>query len=331
MISDHGGNLFAVARKHGWDWREIADFSASINPLGPSPTVLETVRSEIPRIAHYPEPESWPLTEAVAQVWEVSPDCVLLGNGATELIHFLARVGEFEGVTLGLPVFSEFQRAFPNAAKAILPEIAENSSLLVVTQPLNPTGQLLNLDRWLSSARPMLVDESFLQFTGHASSSRWIEQRPQLYILCSLTKFYALPGLRIGALLASPDAIRRLRRRREPWQVNALAERAALAALSDRDHAQRTVEFVRSEREWLREKLAELAGVVPQHSSANYLLCSLTYAASRLVPYLFVRKILVRDCSGWPGVRHRHAVRIAVRTRVENERLLDAWRSFPCD
>jgi threonine-phosphate decarboxylase len=155
--------------------------------------------------------------------------------------------------------------------------------------------------------------------------------RPNLFVLRSLTKFYALPGLRVGALCASKDVIARLRDRREPWQVNALAEQAALAALADTDHASRTTEFVALQRAWLRDQLSSLPGVHPQPSSANYLLVALDYAAEPLASHLLSRKILVRDCTGWPGVEFESAVRIAVRTRAENERLIAAWEAFPCD
>ncbi len=114
MNLQHGGNLFAVARENGWDWRDIADFSASINPLGPSPDVFRAICDACERIAHYPEREPRELQEALALEWNVQPESILLGNGATELIHFLSRMQRFMKVNLVPPVFTEFHRAFPS-------------------------------------------------------------------------------------------------------------------------------------------------------------------------------------------------------------------------
>jgi threonine-phosphate decarboxylase len=291
------------------------------------------------------------LREALAREWGVDPDAILLGNGASELIHFLARTGRFSEVELIAPVFSEFQRAFgvgqadglrrpagpPNAPDVSgnphrraggPPQAGSLPYLTVVTRPANPTGEmpLINLD----TPGALLIDESFVEFTGEPSLARHVNTRPNLYVLRSLTKFYALPGLRIGALVAAPAVIHDLRKLREPWQVNVLAERAALAALSDHAHYARTLDFIQAERCRLGKGLAELPGVHPQPSRANYLLTALDYPAAPLLAHLLERKILLRDCTGWPGVPFASSVRIAVRTPQETERLLTAWKEFPC-
>src|SRR5262249_31475332 len=153
-----------------------------------------------------------------------------------------------------------------------------------------PTGAALNpeaLERWLfATDHPVLIDESFLEFTGLPSAARLAERRPRLWVLRSLTKFYALPGLRVGALIGARAEVERLRRMREPWQVNVLAEEAALAAIADRDHSRRTLEFIASERSWLSERIAELPGAAPEPSRANYLFVRLAYAAAGLCGHL---------------------------------------------
>jgi threonine-phosphate decarboxylase len=112
--------------------------------------------------------------------------------------------------------------------------------------------------------------------------------------------------------------------------VNVLAEEAALAALADQDHARESFEYVVREREWLIGKLSALPGIEALRSEANFVYAKLPYAARRLCEYLMGHKILIRNCAGWPGL-NEEAVRIAVRTRKENQRLLSAWSSFPCD
>jgi threonine-phosphate decarboxylase len=323
MSIAHGGNVFEIARRRGWDWREIADFSASINPLGPSSAVFDAVRGALDRIVHYPEREPATLRRALAELWHVEEAQILLGNGATELLHWFARVVPFDGVTLAVPVFSEFHRAYPDARCTPAGDSSRwpKDGLLVLTQPNNPTGAALDPAAIDSAAASLFIDESFLEFTGMRSAAG----RRRVWVLRSLTKFYALPGLRVGALIGPREEVDRLRALREPWQVNVLAEAAALAALADIDHAGRTLDFVREERHYLETHLPAR----PEPSTANYLFIPLPHPAAPLCAHLLERKILVRDCTGTPGVEG-HAIRIAVRTRADNDRLIAAWKEFSC-
>lgn len=333
MIVTHGGNIFELARQRGCDWRDIIDFSASINPLGPAPGVKPAIIEALDRIVHYPEREPSDLKEALAAKWAVHEEQLLLGNGATELIYFLARTFNALPTCLRVPVFSEFHRAFPDAQ---LTEDRDPFQLpvtvvQVLTRPENPTGFLLegdSLRNWLRrTEHTVIVDESFIEYSGAVSLADMIEERPNLIVLRSLTKFYALPGLRIGALLASKGLIRKWQRTREPWQVNVLASAAAVAALQDEDHAAKSLAFVKRERLWLAEQCSRLRGTEVAQSHANFLHIRTDYPAASLREYLLEHNLIIRDCSGWVGVPGE-SVRIAVRTRDENMRLLNAWRQF---
>ncbi len=325
----HGGDIYAVANRHGWDWREITDFSASINPLGPSPLVIPAIRAALGRIVHYPEPGAATLRSALAAHWRIEPENLIAGNGATELIHSFARYLAPDRVSLAAPVFSEFHRAFP--AASVMPFDSAHwpaDGLVVVSRPANPTGSLPMIDGYLAATtNPILVDESFIEFCDTPSLLNRIENRGNLFVLRSLTKFHAIPGLRAGVLAGPRAVMERWAKVREPWQVNVLAEAAVLASLQDFEHAGRTREFVKTEREWLVSQLAHLH---PQPSSANYLLLSLDEPAARVAEALERRKILVRDCSNWPGVPFTNAIRIAIRTRAENQKLIAALRGVLC-
>ncbi|MEQ1946000.1 MAG: histidinol-phosphate transaminase [Bryobacteraceae bacterium] len=333
MSAIHGGRLFAIARERGWNWRDILDFSASINPLGPSPGVLETIRTAACEIVNYPESHPSELTEALASVWSVNPEEILLGNGATDLIHFLAGQFRDQQVTLCVPIFSEFHRVFPNATfdSADQPDLWPASGVTALTRPVNPTGVVPACEDWLvRTTHPVIVDESFIEFTDAPSLTALIATRPNLIVLRSLTKFYAIPGLRVGAIVAAPDHIAHWKQLRDPWSVNVLAIRAAFAAIADKDHGCRTLHTVRTEREWLAHELSGLDGVTVHPSAANFLFVRLPCLAATLAEFLEDRKILIRNCTGWPGIDGDNAVRIAVRTRPDNERLVAAWREFKC-
>jgi threonine-phosphate decarboxylase len=333
MNTTHGGDIFRIAKQRGWDWRDVLDFSANINPLGPAPGVPDAICAAMDRIRHYPDPEPLAISELLSKQWCVPASQILVGNGGTELLHFFARTRPEQPVTLVVPTFSEFHRAFPNATRARWDDFEAwpTSGLVALTNPNNPTGKLAgaNLEDWLmNTSHPVMVDESFLDFTDSPSVLRL--KRPGLFVLRSLTKFYAIPGLRVGALVAGDEEIAALRHHREPWQVNVLAEAATVASLQDRDYAVRSRCFIQHERGWLMAQISKLPGVTVEPSCVNFLYARLDYDPVLLCTFLVERKILLRNCSLWTGFE-QPSVRLAVRTREENARLLDAWSEFQCD
>lgn len=325
MTIQHGGDVFAVAREHGWDWREVLDFSASVNPLGPAPAVREAIIDAVDRISHYPERYGSAVAAALGEQWNIEPDRILVGNGATDLIHFLARVWPQQQTTLVVPTFSEFHRAYPDASwtPAESPDSWPDEGLLVLTRPNNPVG----VDMYVPDDRsgPMLIDESFIDFTDLQSTMSKGD-----VVLRSLTKIYALPGLRVGAVVGPADVVRRWREMREPWQLNVLAEAAALVSIAQPEHAARTREFVSAERARLLSLAAELQGVSPVAGRANFVFAKLAYSAAALCDFMLEHKILLRNCTGWVGIEGE-AVRFAIRTREQNDRLIQLWREFSCD
>ena len=318
MNITHGGDLFAVARERGWDWREVLDLSASINPLGPPPGVRAAIQSALDRIVHYPERAPGLLAERLGVLWNVDPACILLGNGATDLIHFYARVMP-QPATLVVPTFSEFHRAYPSARLVRWDAPCNGDDLLVITRPNNPLGFVPSVP---DTGRPLLIDESFLDFTGADSA---VATRPNVLVLRSLTKFYALPGLRIGALVGSVEDLRKLR---EPWQVNVLAEAAALAAIEDRDYAERSLTLISRERTWIWEQLKRLPRIRPVRSCANYYLVYHD-GVEALCRWFLERKILLRNQTGTRGI-DGECFRFAIRTRAENERFVALLTEYLC-
>jgi threonine-phosphate decarboxylase len=335
LTISHGGNLFAIAKERGWDWREMLDLSASINPLGPAPGVRPAVEEALERISHYPAQMPGELEQTLAAQWGISPGQVMAGGGATELLHFVARAGWTGPAALVTPVWSEFYRAFPHALRVPLdePEKWPQRGLLVISQPVNPSGVEVPvgvLRRAIAGREgPVLIDESFIEFTRLESAVWWTGQNPNLLVLRSLSKFHALPGLRIGALAGSKEWMERLARRREPWQVSILAEAAAVAAVRDTDHAEATRQLVETERAWMVDQLADLPGLELSPGVANFLFAATTRPAQEICDWFLERKIILRNCTRLPGVSGE-AIRFAIRTRAENERFAAAAREFFC-
>jgi threonine-phosphate decarboxylase len=270
-------------------------------------------------IVHYPDPYASRLVSALAAEWNVEPDCILAGNGATDLIHFFARTLRAEDVSLVVPTFTEFHRAWPDAALVHMDDRWPGDGLLVLTNPNNPTGLRMRVRERRGLT---LIDESFIEFTGWPSAIG-----AGCLVLRSLTKFQAIPGLRAGAMVGPPDLMRRLRAQREPWQVNVLAEAAALASRTDIGHAQQTREYVGRESARVAAAVSKIEGVSVTPPAANYVFARLDYPADSLAQHLIERRILIRVCSAMPGIQGE-AVRFAIRRREDNDRLLKAWREF---
>jgi threonine-phosphate decarboxylase len=348
--ADHGGTVFAIARSLGIQSNELLDFSANINPLGPAPAVLEAVCSSLQRVLHYPDRESFELRQALAGVHRVTIDNLVVANGSTELIYLLPRILPGARGLIIAPAFSEYARALDRAGwqtehlilspddgfalslDKLAEKLAEGFDLLFLCNPANPTGAFLPLtvimevQQLCRAAGTFLVlDEAFMDFREGESAKGLIAESGGGIVLRSMTKFFAIPGLRLGYAIGHVDVIRQCADQLEPWSVNTPAQIAGVASLADAGYRERTVRYVSTERDALVQGLADLPGLATFPSAANYLLVEMQngFTAAALKSRLLEKRILIRDCSNFQGLDGRY-FRVAVRTGEENRRLLDA-------
>ncbi|MBI1921403.1 MAG: threonine-phosphate decarboxylase [Geobacter sp.] len=350
--SNHGGNIFAMARNLGLRPEDILDFSASINPLGPPPTALEAIRSVCDNLVHYPDSDATELRHALARYHGIAPENICAANGSTELIYLLPRLARGRRALVVAPPFSEYARAlvregwefdyfllsskedFVLSASRLELELRKGYDLLFLCNPGNPTGRLLPISEikeivacCSETGTFLALDEAFIDFREEESAKHFICSAGNGIVLRSMTKFFAIPGLRLGYAIGSQEIIADLAAMREPWSVNTLAQAAGVAALADSDYTVRTRQYVARERECLAAGLLEIPGLKPYQSDANYLLIEILAGpdATQLQSQLLEDHILVRDCSNFHGLNDRF-FRVAVRTTEENGRLLQALR-----
>lgn len=224
----------------------VLDFSASINPLGPPPAVQAVLARAGELAVRYPSVDAEEFCEAVSRHHGIPQACVLAGNGASELIYLVARLWAGRRGRVQTPAFTEYEDACE--AEGVSLEEGGVPEVTFLGIPSNPEGRLLRRDEVLDLPGTLVVDEAFMEFAGDRESL--VDRAavdPRVIVLRSLTKFYAIPGLRLGYLVAVPETVERLRRHQPPWSVNALASAAGRAALADRAYAERTVERVREE------------------------------------------------------------------------------------
>ena len=349
----HGGNLAWAAAIAGCSPDSLLDFSASINPLGPPASVVQAMAQALGQLSHYPDPQYTDLRRALAAYHQVPADWVLPGNGAAELLTWAARdMAESHGPPgchLLTPAFSDYGRALAAVGVPVLPwplpmdRLSEGGTLdlpdswpepqascLLINNPHNPTGQLFSAERLrplLERFATVVVDEAFMDFLPpHQQQSLIAEvaHRPNLVVLRSLTKFYTLPGLRIGYAIGHPDRLARWQRWRDPWPVNALAAEAAIAAVADTAFQSLTWQWLPPARQALFQGLQNLPGLRPLAGAANYLLVKTGTPAPVLQERLLrSHQVLIRDCLSFAELGE-HYFRVAVRSPAENERLLTA-------
>ncbi|MBE9010626.1 threonine-phosphate decarboxylase [Pseudanabaenaceae cyanobacterium LEGE 13415] len=334
----HGGNVSWAASLAGCSPSAILDFSASINPLGTPKSAIDAIQAHLPLLRDYPDPNYQQVRSMLAQIHQLSPDWILPGNGSAELLTWAGwDLAELDQVALFVPAFGDYFRAL-NAFGAKVQRVLIESDLegsksagLLLNNPHNPTGKLFDrafIREQLDRFALVVVDEAFMDFLSPDQSLiSEIENYPNLVILRSLTKFYALPGLRFGYAIAHPDRIQSWQQRRDPWSVNTLAAAAAAAVLQDREFQRETFEWLNAARPQLFEGLQAIGGLSPLLGVANYFLVKSERSVSQLQKQLLEHdKILIRDCLSFAELGDRY-FRVAVRLPAENQRLIDGLSS----
>ena len=349
----HGGDISRYPAKFG----EPIDFSASINPLGMPPAVKEALTKALSSVVHYPEPDSRTLVASLAGFHNISPLNIAVGNGSIELIHLVPRALGARRVLIITPTFSEYEFAAASQARAeiifadteeengfrlevsAIENILEGADLVFLCNPNNPTGVCYNrreislvLKLCARSNAVLLIDEVFMDFVKDCEDLTFVAESPghkNLLVLRSLTKSFALPGLRIGYLTGNGALVDRIRRLQYPWNVSSLAQSASIEALKDKGYMERTREYIISQRSDLFENLRSLKGLRPYLPSANFILCKLGDCMVRdargLKQALLKRGIAIRVCDNFRGLNNKF-FRVAVRTREENKGLIAALK-----
>jgi L-threonine-O-3-phosphate decarboxylase len=354
----HGADVLEAADKAGLKRENILDFSSSVNPLGPSEKALEAIKADFGQIPSYPDSCSNALREAIAGHYKgISKDNVVVGNGSTELIYLFAEAFMQKGdvALVPAPSFGEYENAVRKTGEKVkyvklsrefrvepasfARALTAKTKIVYFCNPNNPTSLLTPMDELekiirLALERGILVflDEDFLEFVeGEEKLSMIgrIREFPNLFVLRSFTKIFGLTGLRIGYGIASQEIISVLINAKIPWNVNCLGQAAAVAALNDKAHLKRTLALIKEEKAFLLQGLVALKAFKVYSPDANFAFIDIRKSgltATQLKQKMLRQGILIRDCSSFAGLDEFY-VRVAVKTRQENERLLYAFKA----
>ncbi|MCK9564786.1 MAG: threonine-phosphate decarboxylase CobD [Methanothrix sp.] len=341
----HGGKVQEAASILG---AEPLDFSANINPLG-SPPLKELLLEELEHIGHYPDNSYRDFRRAAAKFVNVDMECIVPGNGSSELIRLFAECC-FEEGDMGLvptPSFGEYTNQSLLAGATIkkvnigedgLPLLSDDdlakAKLLFQCNPNNPTGRLLSAhqvtdlaDRCEESETFLLVDEAFIELSDPEESvAALAPHREFLFVMRSLTKSFGVPGLRLGFGVTNERLAGILNLARIPWSIGSLAAAAGEYLLGCDEHLMRSRQIIKTEIAWLQDSLQGL-GLQPLPSRVNFILVNIEptgLASDVLSKRTMAQGVLVRDCQSF-GLGKSY-IRVAVRSRCENERLIAALK-----
>lgn len=353
----HGGNIREAAERYGIPPEEFLDFSANINPLGLPSRIKKVIASNIDSTVHYPDSECKSLKDKLADSLDLEPSNLLIGNGSIELIYLVPKALSPRRVLIPVPTFCEYEfsarqskskirfistkgeESFEIKAKELI-SLLRRMDLVFLCNPNNPTGNLLSKDEIIYLSRAarkygtiLAIDEVFIDFVNDQDAFSVIGEAKDLknlLVLRSMTKFFALPGLRLGYLVGNKGLIAKLREYQFPWNVNCFAQLIGGEIIKNKGYINQSKALVTRERRRLFENLKKIKGLKPYTPTANFIFCELSKSrlnSKLLRDELGRRGMLIRDCSDFRGLNGRY-FRIAVRKKGENDKLIAAFREI---
>jgi len=359
VFADAGDQHRAYSERHGGYWRfpDVRDFCYLVNPYFPPTDMVEEMqRSFGVLVSEYPSAKAVQ-DQLAAKLFDCDASTVVVGNGAAELISALGEELKADRIGVPIPTFEEYLKRFSSgqvvsyshSSDDFTPDVVElrgvidETDVLVLVNPDNPSGQCLPVDDVLALARyaedggkRLILDESFVDFADpdHCVSllnRDVLGDHPGLVIVKSISKSYGVPGARLGVTASSDtDLMQRVRERTPIWNINSFGEYFLQIIGKYEENYAEACRLIRVERERFRDELAGIPGFRVIPSQANYILCELvgTLSSSEFAERVLAEhSMLVRDCSAKAGFDGGQYIRVAVRSAEDNDEFVRAARS----
>jgi histidinol-phosphate aminotransferase len=325
---------------------DVIKLASNENPLGPSPKGVKALQEAVERIHIYPDGNCYYLKEALAQHLGVAPDQLLLGNGSDEMLRMLAEtfLNPEDEVILSEHTFSGYQfitrlmgawdvvvpmKDYTFDLEAMAKAVSPKTKMVFICNPNNPTGTFVTadeLDGFLDAVPAgvlVVMDEAYYEYVDDPSypdTVAMLASRKNLMILRTFSKVYGLAGLRVGYGIGHPDVIFAINRVREPFNVNSLAQAAAVGALADEEFLQESRAVNRAGKAFLYEEFKRL-GLSYIPSQSNFILVNVGMDSQEFFRAMLKKGVIVRagDAFGLPGF-----IRVTVGREQDNRRFIDA-------
>jgi histidinol-phosphate aminotransferase len=330
--------------------RNSIKLASNENPLGPSPKALKAIQETLSNLHRYPDGSAYYLRTKLSDIFQVPFDRIIIGNGSNELIELLIRtfLSEGDGAVQIFPTFLMYEKIVTGAGgrmvsvplngwkpdpDRIIEAVTEDVTVVFINNPNNPTGTALNRDEltYLLSHIPedviIVLDEAYIEFVTDpsiADGTQLMDIHPRLCVLRTFSKLYGLAGLRIGYGFGAPGLIDFMHRVRQPFNANALAQVAALAALDDNEFRERTLRVVADGLAFLHESLDRL-GLDYVPTQTNFFLIRIPGGGKPLYESMLKEGVIIRAMDSY-GLKDY--IRISIGTESENQRFIDTLKKF---
>jgi aminotransferase class I and II len=363
----HGGNIYKVFREK--NIKEILDYSSNINPYGVPKSLKQKIAENIGILERYPDPDYVELREKLAELNKVDISNITVGNGATESIFLFMKVLKPENVLIVSPTFGEYERAvrawdssenreieieyfeleekdeFRLNIGKLKKELEKKYDLAIICNPNNPTGKFLKMAETEEILREcnkydtkLFIDEAFIEFLEDGLKESVVnsgENKKNLFVTRAFTKFFAIPGLRLGyGIYFDKSLEKKIAEKKEPWSVNNIAEMAGITVLDDTEYIERTLNWITEEKKYMYEKLDEISGIKPYKTEVNFIcvkikdeLFSKGLNVKKLREKMMEEGILIRDASNFKFLDERF-FRLAIKDRRSNDRVIEALKKI---
>lgn len=343
----HGGNIYKLKRDSGI---EVLDYSSNINPLGVPSSFKKAVIENFESLEKYPDIDYVELRASIGDYNNCHIDNVVVGNGATEVLFLYMKAVKAKKVLIIAPTFAEYERAAKAAGRDVkffplskdfslnenmLLEFITDEDVVVMCNPNNPTGKFQNLEKIKKIAdflerknKKLFIDEAFIEFVDNwKDKTAFLLKHKNIFILRALTKFFALPGVRLGYGLTYDRAIlNEIKNIREPWSVNGVAEIAGKTMLLDTLYIHETENWIKQEKIWFYEELCKMDNIEVTPTETNFILVKLLNDNAKSFRKKMIENgVLVRDASNFMFLDESY-IRLAIKDRKKNEKVLEALR-----
>lgn len=362
----HGGNIYKIFREKNID--KILDYSSNINPYGLPENLKKEIFEKLFVLERYPDPDYIELREKIAEKNNLNIENIIVGNGATEIIFLFMKILSPKKVLIVSPTFGEYERAikastlaadsleinyfelkeaenFVLNVKNLETELENNYDLLILCNPNNPTGQFLKLKKLEEILKiceqkntKLFVDEAFIEFVEDWENESIInskENKENLFVIRAFTKFFAIPGLRLGyGICFNNNLLKKMLEKKEPWSVNNIADLAGKTVLDDENYIQKTKKWIKDQKKYMYENLNKIEGLRAYKTEVNFILLKIEdnllekgLDVKNLRKKMLEKGILIRDASNFIYL-NKHYFRLAIKDKLNNEKVIETLTSI---
>lgn len=343
----HGANVDEICRFYKKNPKDIIDFSSNINPYL-IPNLDEYILEGLRECNKYPDISYRSLRENISRYLKVDSFNIIPGNGATEIIYLLMKSIN-KRIAILNPTFSEYERSAnlsglevlnlylnkDNNFKLDLNYIKENIDKfdsLFICNPSNPIGKTYDLSLLVELLKKhnklLIVDETFMEFAEHEekySLVKYIKENENIFIIKAITKFFGIPGIRLGyGLCSNQNILDKMYEIKEPWTINSFADTISNYIFKDEEYIKNSKSFFIKEREYMLKELRTIKAIKVYDTDTNFILIKLlNTTAGKLKEKLFLEgNILIRDASNFRNLDESY-IRIAIKSHLENKKILN--------